>query len=320
MVPKIEGPATGVEPRGLGSGTPGVRGGRSMMGAHRYRCGVASKHGRARRVARQEGDSRMARAEVRRRARELRAQSEAEIAALHRQVLALTRELSSTSSTLLSLPADRGPLDGDQAQLAAIVRASDDAIYSMATDTTVTTWNAGAERLLGYSAEEIVGRSARSLVPEDELQSFEAGLAGVRQGEPALSYDAWRLHREGSRVEVSVSLSGMRKPDGSLTGFCAVVRDLAPRRQIEAVLARFEAERQLHADHERIARNLNDLVINRIFAASLATQSAANIAGPEAGRRLSRVVKELDVAITELRSAIFGLRVRSEDQQGAAPR
>lgn len=268
-------------------------------------------------MAQQQGDLKEVRAAVRRRARELRVESQAGVAALHLQVAALTRELNSTSGRLIELRRGLGAAEGDQAQLAAIVRASDDAIYSMTADTTVTTWNGGAERLLGYSADEILGRSARCLVPEDQLASFEAGLEGVRRGEQALSYDAWRLRRDGSRIEVSVSLSGMRDLDGTLAGFCAVVRDLAPRRQIEAALATIEAERQLQADHERMARNLNDLVISRIFGASLATQAAANMAGPEVQRRLSQVVEELDLAITELRSAIFGLRLRPDHEKDA---
>lgn len=263
-------------------------------------------------MAQERNDSRDARAAVRQRAQELRGQGAAEMAALHLQVAALTQELNSTSWRLTGLRNDLGAPADDQAQLAAIVRASDDAIYSMTPDATVMTWNGGAQRLLGYAANEIIGRSARSLVPEDQLPTFEAGLEGVLRGEPALSYDAWRLHRDGSRIEVSVSLSGMREADGTLTGFCAVVRDLAPRRQIEAALAAIEMDRHLHEDHERIARDLNDLVITRIFGASLATQAAANVAGPVARARLSRVVEELDLAITELRSAIFGLSPGSD--------
>lgn len=264
-------------------------------------------------MARQQEDSTAAREAVRRRAQQLRAESRLEVAALQLQIGALTRELTSTSGRLLALQRGLPAAQEEQARLAAIVRASDDAIYSMTADTTVLTWNAGAERLLGYSPEQIIGRSARSLVPDDQLSSFEDGLERVRRGEQALSYDAWRLRRDGSRLEVSVSLSSMREPDGTLAGFCAVVRDLTPRHQVEAALAAIQAERRLHADHERIARNLNDLVISRIFGASLATQAAATVAGPEVQRRLSRVVEELDFAITELRSAIFGL---SPDPEG----
>ena len=146
----------------------------------------------------------------------LRAGRYAQTAALHAEVAALRRELDGTTGMVVALHRGLGMPDSGQADLAAIVGATEGAIYSMTADTTVLTWNVGAEHMLGYSADQMIGSSARSLVPDDQLPGFEAGLDRIREGEHALSYDAWRLRRDGSPIEVSVSLAGMLEPDGSL--------------------------------------------------------------------------------------------------------
>ena len=250
----------------------------------------------------------------------LRAGRYAQTAALHAEVAALRRELDGTTGMVVALHRGLGMPDSGQADLAAIVGATEDAIYSMTADTTVLTWNVGAEHMLGYSADQMIGSSARSLVPDDQLPGFEAGLDRIREGEHALSYDAWRLRRDGSPIEVSVSLAGMLEPDGSLAGFCAVMRDLSARREAEAAIAAIEVERQVHEDRERIAQSLNDLVIRRIFAAGLAVEAAAQLVDADVGRRLAQVVEDLDLTITELRSAILGLRPRPLGEEGPCPR
>lgn len=231
-----------------------------------------------------------------------------QIAALRAEVASLERELEQTTGRVFMAHHGAGVPGQDQVRLAAIVRASEDAIYSMAADTTILTWNAGAEHLLGYGAEQIIGRSGRCLVPDDQLTAFEGALDRIREGEHALAYDAWRVRHDGTRIEVSVSLAGIRERDGSLAGFGAVLRDLVPRRRAEAAIAAIEADRLMHEERERIASNLGQRIISRIFAIGLEVQASASLAEAPVERRLRAVVDQLDDTITELRSVIVGLR------------
>jgi signal transduction histidine kinase len=140
------------------------------------------------------------------------------------------------------------------------------------------------------------------------MSAFDANLDRIRHGKAAVTYESWRLRRDGSRIPVSISLAGIQEPGGSLTGFCAVLRDVTPDDQAEAVAAVREAGAPADADHRRIARDLNNCVMSRIFSAWLVARAATNIADPEVARRLTRVIEDLGLAISELRTAISTLR------------
>jgi PAS domain S-box-containing protein len=120
------------------------------------------------------------------------------------------------------------------ARLAAIVESSEDAILGKSLDGVITSWNAGAERLLGYSAAEIVGRSVMMLVPperaEEEAQILERVGAGLR----IAPFETARLHKDGTLVEVSLAVSPVRDTSGRLVGAATIARDMSERRQAEA--------------------------------------------------------------------------------------
>lgn len=200
-------------------------------------------------------------------------------------------------------------------RLGGIVLTSNRPIYSMEPDTRLSTWNSAAERMFGYAAAQMIGRSARTLVPCDQMSAFDANLDRIRHGKAAVTYESWRLRRDGSRIPVSISLAGIQEPGGSLTGFCAVLRDVTPDGQAEAeaeaaeaVPVVREASAPADADHRRIAQDLNNCVMSRIFSAWLVARAATNIADPEVARRLTRVIEDLGLAISELRTAISTLR------------
>lgn len=119
------------------------------------------------------------------------------------------------------------------ARLAAIVESSEDAILGKSLDGIITSWNAGAERLLGYSAAEIVGRSVMMLVPperaEEEAQILERVGAGLR----IAPFETARLHKDGALVEVSLAVSPVRDTAGRLVGAATIARDMSERRQAE---------------------------------------------------------------------------------------
>ncbi|HVE39830.1 MAG TPA: PAS domain S-box protein [Planctomycetota bacterium] len=119
------------------------------------------------------------------------------------------------------------------ARLAAIVESSEDAIVSKTLDGIVTTWNKGAERLFGYPAAEIVGKSITLLIPQERLSEEATILSKVSRGEPVEHFDTERRRKDGSLVDVSLSVSPVRDPSGRIVGASKVARDITERKNAE---------------------------------------------------------------------------------------
>jgi len=128
------------------------------------------------------------------------------------------------------------------ARLAALVEASEDAIIGKALDGTIVAWNGGAERLYGYTATEIVGRAASTLVPPDHPDEMADLLDAVARGEVVAQYEVERVRKDGSRVPISATISPIRDRAGVITGASVVARDITARKQAEAALERSRAE------------------------------------------------------------------------------
>lgn len=120
-----------------------------------------------------------------------------------------------------------------QLQLAAIVASSEDAILSKDLDGIVTSWNAGAERLYGYRAQEMVGQPVARLFPADRQKELTRIMEQIRQGERVGNYETTRQRKDGSVIPVSVTISPIKEPDGTIVGASAIAHDITPRRQLE---------------------------------------------------------------------------------------
>jgi PAS domain S-box-containing protein len=129
-------------------------------------------------------------------------------------------------------------------RFAAIVSASEDAIVSMDLDGTVTSWNPGAQRLLGYRAEEIVGQPVFRLVPTEHRGEVEEHLTRLRAGIRVPARDTGRLHKNGEKVDVSESMSVIRDASGKPTGFAWLMRNITERKLAELEQRRLLAEAQ----------------------------------------------------------------------------
>ncbi|MGE5288208.1 MAG: PAS domain S-box protein [Micromonosporaceae bacterium] len=242
-------------------------------------------------------------------ARDALRQREAELAASAEHIAGLHRELEETNLGLIALHAELEDAREAAARLAAIVQWSDDALFSLTLDGTIQTWNPGAERLFVHSPAEIVNRSAKMVVPTGLADEFDAVLKRVRAGDQAEAYDTQLRRKDGSLVDVAVTISAMRDTGGAVTGFSVVVRDVTDRLRAEAELAAARAEQEVLAERDRMARDLHDRVIQRIFAAGMALQSTASVASqPEVSARIDAIIGELDISIEEIREAIFTLR------------
>ena len=147
---------------------------------------------------------------------------------LSRLVPALKRELEAAKDRRLHKRAE-----GAMQYLAAIVESSEDAIYGKNLDSVIVSWNSAAERLFGYSAEEIIGRSNVLLFPlhrRDELLDI---FATIRRGETVGIRDTERLHKSGRIIPVSVTVSPIKNAKGEIIGASAIARDISQQKQAE---------------------------------------------------------------------------------------
>ena len=131
------------------------------------------------------------------------------------------------------------------ARLAAIVESSEEAIIAKTLRGVITSWNKGAERLFGYSAEEMIGESIWKLIPEDGEHDEISILNTVRTGEPVASHESVRLHRSGRRIHVAVSVSPILNPQGMVIGASTVARDVTERKRQTELLRENEARLRL---------------------------------------------------------------------------
>lgn len=123
-----------------------------------------------------------------------------------------------------------------QSRLAAIIESSDDAIISTTLEGTIDSWNAGAEKLYGYSAAEIVGRSTMLLLPGDRHHEEAAISHRLRQGIYVAPYETVHQHKDGQSIDVSLSASPLKNADGAIVGVSKIARDITRRKQAEAQL------------------------------------------------------------------------------------
>jgi PAS domain S-box-containing protein len=232
-----------------------------------------------------------------------------QLAASRREIADLHRELEETNLGLIALHAELEDAKQAEARLAAIVQSSDDAMFSISPDGVIQTWNPGAQRLFGFSEPEIVGLAADSLVPGGLRDEFDEMLLRLRAGTRAVGFDTRGMRKDGTLVDVAVTAAAMRDAGGVLVGFSTVLRDMTERLRTEAELAAARITREVLADRDRMARDLHDRVIQRIFGAALTLQGMASLAGhPDMAVRIEAVIHELDLSIEEIRSAIFTLQ------------
>jgi two-component system CheB/CheR fusion protein len=124
---------------------------------------------------------------------------------------------------------ERKKLDRDRARLAAIVEFSDDAIISHDLNGSITSWNAGAERMFGYSSQDIVGNPMATLLADDQADEWPATLNRLRAGEVISSLDVNRTTQKGRQIHASLKISPIQNAEGTIVGASAVARDIAER-------------------------------------------------------------------------------------------
>jgi PAS domain S-box-containing protein len=147
---------------------------------------------------------------------------------LGRLVPSVERELEAVQMRRI-----RAQTEKATAYLASIVQSCDDAIIGKTLDGTVISWNAGAEKLYGYSAIEMIGRSISVLFPPYRPDGFGEVMEKVRKGEQVHQYETVRIRKDGVAVEVSITISPIRDSTGKVVGASTIARDITRRKQEE---------------------------------------------------------------------------------------
>jgi PAS domain S-box-containing protein len=172
--------------------------------------------------------------------------------------------------------------------LAAIVESSVDAIASLTMDGIVTSWNSGAEALYGYTAEEMTGRHVSVLYPPDRSEELQPILAQIRRGRQVHHFETQRVRKDGTLIDVSLSVSPIRGEGGVIVGAAGVMRDVTERNWAEAEQRAAEAGRQESARIETAVRLAGGIATEFSTLLSSIMGYAASAAEATAGNPLVR--------------------------------
>ena len=129
--------------------------------------------------------------------------------------------------------AQRGRAEQDQQRYAAIIESSEDAVVSKNLDGVITSWNSGAERLFGYTAAEAIGRPVTMLIPPERIDEEPGIIARIRRGERIEHYDTVRRRKDGSPIDISITVSPIKDASGVIIGASKIARDITERKQAE---------------------------------------------------------------------------------------
>jgi PAS domain S-box-containing protein len=148
------------------------------------------------------------------------------------------------SSMILEMGIDiteRKKAEEELAVLASIVEHSEDAIIGKSLAGVIMSWNAGAEKMYGYSAVEAIGRHISILVPPDQEDDLEYILNQIRTGEPVLRYDTVQIRKDGQLIQVSLTISPIKNRRGTLIGASTIARDITERKKAEEAIQKANA-------------------------------------------------------------------------------
>ena len=137
----------------------------------------------------------------------------------------------------------------------AVVELSNDAIITKLLDGTITGWNGAAERLFGFTAAEAIGKSINIIVPPDRRTEISKVVERIDRGEPIELYETARVHKDGRRIDVSLSISPIRTASGKIVGISKAARDITESKRTQKALSREMEERR------RIFDTSNDLIL-----------------------------------------------------------
>ncbi len=149
---------------------------------------------------------------------------------------------------------ERRKVDEIRARFAAIVESSDDAIISKTLDGIITSWNAGAKKIFGYSAQEVVGKSLQMIFPPERMGEEKEILARIAQRESIEHFETVRIKKDGTHVDVSATISPIMDSEGKVIGASKIARDITDRKRAEEEIKKLNQELE-----ERVKRRTAQL-------------------------------------------------------------
>jgi PAS domain S-box-containing protein len=155
---------------------------------------------------------------------------------------------------------ERKQAEAELRQLAAIVESSEDAIIGKTLDGVIVSWNGGAQRIYGYSEEEVKGRSISLLFPSERHQELAQILERVGRGESVENLEAVRLREDGTRIEVSLTVSPVRDETGRIIGAASIARDVSAQKRTEQRLEGLQALTDVALAHLSLDHLLRELL------------------------------------------------------------
>jgi PAS domain S-box-containing protein len=179
--------------------------------------------------------------------------------------------------------------------LSALIESAEDAVVSKTLEGVITSWNKGAEHLFGYTAEEVIGKPIAILIPPEHIDEEPGILARLRAGERIEHYETIRRHKDGTLLNISLTVSPIRGPDGRVVGASKIARDITESKRAEARLR--DALKDAHEAHEetdtinRLGRMLSEgLDQHRLVQA--VTDAATDLTGARFGSFFYNVLDE----------------------------
>ena len=203
---------------------------------------------------------------------------------------------------------ERKRAEEERARLSAIVESSDDAIIGKTLEGIITSWNKGAERIYGYSAEEAVGQPISMLVPLERPNEIPGILESIRRGEKVDHFETVRMTKDGRRLDISLTVSPIRNSAGDVGGASTIARDITERKMAEGAM-----QRGRESERRRIARDLHDDVLQDLSYTAVAMEIIMlNPERTSLAEELQRVVDALRRSAQGLRDVINDLRLADE--------
>jgi PAS domain S-box-containing protein len=190
--------------------------------------------------------------------------------------------------------------------LASIIESSDDAIVSKSLDGTIQSWNAGAERLFGYTAAQAVGRHVSLIIPPDRIAEEDRIIASLKAGQRIEHFETERMRAGGERIQVSLTISPIKDEDGTVIGASKIARDITDSKRTEAALRRLandlsEADRRKNEFLAMLAHELrNPLAPISNAARALRMGSGDREAVESASEMLDRQVGQMARLVEDL--------------------
>ncbi|HYG10388.1 MAG TPA: PAS domain S-box protein, partial [Pyrinomonadaceae bacterium] len=172
--------------------------------------------------------------------------------------------------------------------LTAIIESADDAIVSKTLEGIITSWNQGAQRIFGYTAEEVIGKPVAILIPEDHQDEEPTILSRIRRGERIEHYETIRMRKDGTLIDISLTVSPIKDPDGVIIGASKIARDISERKRAEAQL---REQREVIETVNHVGQTLAaELDLHKLV--QVVTDAATEISGAHFGSFFYNVLDE----------------------------